>query len=44
MNISSFSNATLDIFVCTDCGYVHTFLLDEGKIEEVKKKWPHVDE
>jgi len=40
--ISIVSIAALDNYVCTDCGYVETYIADTEKLKEIDKKWPKV--
>ena len=40
--ISLTSIASLDNYVCTQCGYVESYISDTRKLEEIAKKWPRV--
>ena len=40
--ITIVSIAALDNYVCTDCGYVETYIADTEKLKEIAKKWPKV--
>jgi hypothetical protein len=31
-----------DDYVCIDCGYVESYILDSEKLREIKANWPHV--
>jgi hypothetical protein len=31
--------AALDNYVCTDCGYVESYISDMGKLVEISQKW-----
>jgi hypothetical protein len=33
------SMAALDNYVCTDCGYVESYISDMGKLVEISQKW-----
>jgi predicted nucleic-acid-binding Zn-ribbon protein len=37
------SIAALDNYVCTDCGYLESYIADAEKLKEIVKKWPKVD-
>ena len=37
--ISLTSIAALDNYVCTDCGYVESYIADTDKLDEVASKW-----
>jgi predicted RNA-binding Zn-ribbon protein involved in translation (DUF1610 family) len=36
------SMAFLDTYVCTNCGYVESYVTDPKKLEEIGKEWPRV--
>ena len=38
--ISIVSIAALDNYVCTDCGYLESYIADNEKMKEIVKKWP----
>ena len=38
--ISIVSIAALDNYVCTDCGYLESYIAETEKLEEIAKKWP----
>jgi predicted nucleic-acid-binding Zn-ribbon protein len=40
--VSLFRGATLDNFVCGQCGYVESYIAKEKDLAAVKKKWPLV--
>jgi rubredoxin len=40
--VSIFRGATLDNFVCGQCGYVQSFIAKEKDLAAIKKKWPLV--
>ena len=37
------SIAALDNYVCTDCGYLESYIADAEKLKEIVKKWPKVN-
>lgn len=37
--ISLSSIAALDNFVCTDCGYVESYVSEKEKLAEISRKW-----
>ncbi len=37
--VSMTSIATLDNYVCTDCGYVESYIGEGEKLEEIRLKW-----
>lgn len=37
--ISIVSIAALDNYVCTDCGYLESYITDTAKLKEIVKKW-----
>ena len=42
--ISMLSIAALDNYVCTECGYVESYVADAKKLQEISEKWPMVKE
>ena len=38
--ISIVSIAALDNYVCTDCGYLESYIAEAEKLAEIAKKWP----
>ena len=40
--ISLTSVAALDNYVCTDCGYVESYISDAERLTEIAKKWVRV--
>jgi len=34
------SIAALDNYVCADCGYVESYVLDSKKLKEISQTWP----
>lgn len=42
--ISLTSMASLDNYVCVDCGSVERYVADEFKLKEVERKWELVSE
>jgi hypothetical protein len=36
--------AVLDYYVCANCGYVESYIIDEGKLRKISQKWPRVSE
>jgi predicted nucleic-acid-binding Zn-ribbon protein len=41
--ISLTSIAALDNYVCTDCGYVESYIADAHKLKEISRKWQQVN-
>ena len=41
--ISLTSIAALDNYVCTDCGYVESYIADAHKLKEISQKWQQVN-
>ena len=37
------SIAALDNFVCTECGYVESYISDPEKLVEISRKWEKID-
>lgn len=42
--ISMLSIAALDNYVCTECGYVESYVAEASKLKEISRKWPMVKE
>jgi predicted nucleic-acid-binding Zn-ribbon protein len=40
--ITLFSIASMDNYVCTECGYTESYLADSSKLREIKERWPRV--
>ena len=40
--VSLTSIAALDNYVCTQCGYVESYIPDPTKLKEISIKWPKV--
>lgn len=40
--ISILKTIYLDIYACTTCGYIETYLPDEQAKNDIAKKWPRV--
>ena len=38
--ISMTSIAALDNYVCTECGYVESYVADKAKLKEITIRWP----
>jgi len=38
--ITLLSIAALDNYVCTDCGYVESYVADAAKLKEIAERWP----
>ena len=43
MMVSSFNQAWLDNYVCTQCGYVESYVLEQDMLEKIKDKWKKAD-
>jgi hypothetical protein len=37
------SIAALDNYVCGECGYVERYVSDQGKLDEISRKWGAVE-
>lgn len=44
MNISQFSAAWLENYVCAACGYVESYVMDADKMEKIRQKWKKATE
>jgi predicted nucleic-acid-binding Zn-ribbon protein len=42
IDVSSFSSAHFDSYVCTNCGYVENYVSDTGKLGKIAEKWDKV--
>ena len=46
VRVSWISSLWLDIYVCTDCGYVESYVesyaVDKGKLSKLREKWDRV--
>lgn len=42
--VSITSMASLDNYVCIECGYVESYVAASEKLEEIEKKWRNVNE
>lgn len=42
VSISLWAAATLDTYLCTNCGYVEHYALDDGNFAKIVKKWDKV--
>lgn len=40
--ITMLSMASLDNYVCVECGYVESYIAESTKLREISKKWPRV--
>ena len=40
--INYLSSATLNNFVCVNCGYVESYILDGKALQKIAKNWPKV--
>jgi len=38
------SIASLDNYVCTDCGYLESYVAEQEKLEEIAEKWRNTNE
>ncbi len=38
--ITTWINATLDNYVCVNCGYVESYVRDRAKLHKITQKWP----
>ena len=44
VSISLWAAATLDTYVCTNCGYVEDYVLDDSNFAKIVKKWAKVND
>ncbi len=42
--VSILSIAALDNYVCTDCGYLESYIAGKGKRKEIAEGWRHLKE
>jgi predicted nucleic-acid-binding Zn-ribbon protein len=42
VSISGFSYVYLDNYICTDCGYVESYVADKSKLPAIASKWDRV--
>ena len=42
--IGLFSIAALDNYVCTQCGYLESYIADSEKLEEISRKWRKIEQ
>jgi predicted nucleic-acid-binding Zn-ribbon protein len=42
VSISLWAAATLDTYICTNCGYVENYAVDDGNFAKIVKKWRKV--
>lgn len=40
--ITMLSIASLDNYVCAECGYLESYVAESTKLKEISKKWPKV--
>lgn len=43
MNISSTKRALLWNYVCSSCGYVESYVMDQEKLDEISQKGEKID-
>lgn len=37
------TQSKLDNYICTDCGYFESYIVDKDKLEEVAENWDKID-
>ena len=42
--ITAFTWAGLDNYVCTECGYVESYVANREKLKKIEEKWPRPGE
>ena len=42
--VSLVSMASLDNYVCTECGYLESYIAEQEKLEEIAEKWRNTHE
>jgi predicted nucleic-acid-binding Zn-ribbon protein len=42
--ITLISIAALDNYVCTECGYVESYVAEASKLQEISRIWPKVSQ
>ncbi|MBC8393301.1 MAG: hypothetical protein H8E17_12140 [Deltaproteobacteria bacterium] len=42
--IGLFSIAALDNYVCTQCGYLESYIADSEKLEGISRKWRKIEQ
>lgn len=42
VSISLWAAATLDTYICTNCGYIENYVLDDSNFTKIVKKWDKV--
>lgn len=42
--VSLVSLASLDNYVCTDCGYLESYVAEQDKLQEIAAKWRNTNE
>ncbi len=42
VSISLWAVATIDTYICSKCGYVENYVLDDGNFAKIVKKWDKV--
>lgn len=40
--LSQWSLTSLDNYVCTNCGFMESYISDKDKLKEISEKWPKV--
>ena len=40
--MSWMSYLSLDIYICTDCGYVESYAVDKNEFSKLREKWDKV--
>jgi predicted nucleic-acid-binding Zn-ribbon protein len=42
VRMSWMSYLSLDIYICTDCGYVESYAVDKNEFSKLREKWDKV--
>lgn len=40
--VSAFSGAGTEVWICTDCGYLESWVKDSEKLDRIAEKWPRL--
>jgi predicted nucleic-acid-binding Zn-ribbon protein len=39
LNVAIFKSARLEDFVCTGCGYIESYVIEQAKLDDIKRLW-----
>lgn len=43
IRINAFNMAALDYYVCTECGYVESYIANPNKLNKIERQWIKID-